>query len=293
MDIIQAQVHRISLDNDNYEESHEFLTIDVPGESIGALFLTRNPDVVMVCAKYGVCKADFTTMEADYILKYPSSDSQAMRTRSNDGIIDPWGNLWIGTMTDFPFTAKEGVSPEGILYRVDAKDLSVKVMIDGAQISNGLAFNEDGTKFYWTDSLTFTVWQFDYDHEKIELSNRQPLIDMRNVFPEENSPEPDGLSRSKDGVFYHAVFGTSTVVAYDSEGQVQHKFKFPARRLTSTALGGKDDNILFVTSAHLQLDNFEADIDAEDRVGDLGGFLYAVELPQKVNSKAKALWKGE
>lgn len=286
-------MHRISLDDDQYEESHEFLTIDVPGESIGALFLTPNPDIVIVCAKYGVAKADFTTMESEYILKYPSNETQALRTRSNDGIIDPWGNIWIGTMTDFPITQKEGVSAEGTLYRVDAKDLSVKEMITGAQISNGLAFNEYGTKFYWTDSLTFTVWQFDYDNEKLELSNRQALVDMRDVFPEENSPEPDGLSRSKDGVFYHAVFGTSTVVAYDSDGQVKHKFKFPAQRLTSTALGGKDDDTMFVTSAHLQLDNFDATIDAKDRAGDLGGFLYAVKLPQKVNSKPKALWKGE
>lgn len=280
------------MDNEDYDKSHEWLTFDLPGESIGALFLTKETNVILVCAKFGVAKADFSAKKIDYILKFPGNETSASRIRSNDGIIDPWGNLWIGTMTDFPIASKEGVSAEGKLYRIDAGDLSVKVMLENTHISNGLAFNNDGSKFYWTDSLTFTVWQFDYDAEKVQLSQRKPLIDFRDVFPDESSPEPDGLSRSKDGLFYHAVFSTSHVVSYDTEAQVQHKFKFPAQRLTSTALGGKNDDTLYVTSAHLHLDDFEQDISAEDRDGDLGGFLYAVKLPKKVNSNPKALWKG-
>lgn len=293
VDIILAEVHRISLDNDNYEKTHECVTLDVPGESIGALFLTKDPNVVMVCAKFGLAKADFQLKQIEYVLRFPSDDATSLRMRSNDGIIDPWGNLWIGTMNDFPITKKEGVLPEGTLYRIDASDMSVKIMLENTQISNGLAFNKDGSKFYWTDSLTFTVWQFDYNNETKELSDRKPLIDMRNVFPEQDSPEPDGLSRSNDGVFYHAVFGTSLVIRYNSDAEVLHKYVLPACRITSTALGGANDDKLFITTAHLHLDEFDVSIDPEDRAGDLGGFLYRCDLPDKVNSSAKALWAGK
>lgn len=293
VDIIQAELHRVSLDNEDYDKSHECLTIDIPGESIGALFLTKDPNVVMVCAKFGLAKADFIAGRIDYVFKYPVPESQAARVRSNDGIIDPWGNLWIGTMNDFPIAKKEGICPEGALYRIDAKTLTVKLMVEGAQIPNGLAFNEDGSKLYWTDSLTFTLWQFDYDNATEELTNRKPLIDMRDVFPEEDSPEPDGLSLSKDGVIYHAVFSTSKVVAYSTEGKAQNVYELPAARPTCTALGGPNDDKLFVTTAHLHLDDFNAEIDPENKSGDQGGFLFCIDLPERANSKPKALWAGE
>lgn len=286
-------MHRVSLNSDDYEKSHECLLLDVPGESIGALFLTKNPEVVMVCAKFGLARACFSTGRIDYILKYPVSDAHASRIRSNDGIIDPWGNLWIGTMNDFPVTKKEGVCPEGTLYRIDARDLSVKVMVEHAQIPNGLAFSEDGSKLYWTDSLTFTVWQFDYDNDKQELTNRKPVIDMRDVLPEAESPEPDGLALSKDGIFYQAVFSTSKVIAYNAKGQLRNTYKLPAARPTCTALGGPNDDKLFVTTAHLHLDDFNAEIDPENKSGDQGGFLFCIALSEKANSKPKALWAGE
>lgn len=294
VDIIQAELHRVSLDDDaNIEASHEYITFSEPGESIGALCLTKNPDVVLVCAKYGVAKATFSTKTFSYILKYPQDPATAERMRSNDGIIDPWGNLWIGTMNDFPVTkAQGGVSADGKLYRIDCNDLSVKVMVDCATISNGLAFSENGKTFYWTDSLTFRLWQYDYNHETLELSNRSAVIDMRDVFQEFLSPEPDGLAMAADGHVYQAVFSTSMVVEFTPQGKVVAKYRVPAERVTCTALGGPEDDELFVTTGHLQLDDFDAKIDASDKSGDLGGFLFRAKLGKKVHSKHKNVWGG-
>lgn len=294
VDIIGAEVHRISLDkNADPVLSHEVLHFNEDGESIGAICLTKDNNKILICSKYGVCIGDFDTHKINYLVKYPHSKEQARRLRSNDGIIDPWGNLWIGVMTDFPVTKAEGsVAREGMLYRVDCTDLSVKVMEKDTFISNGLAFNNDGTKFYWTDLLTFTVWQFDYNVHTNTLSNKQPLIDMKQVFPDEASPEPDGLSLANDGTFFHAVFSTSTVVEYNEAGEVLGKIKIPAQRVTCTALGGPDDDTLFVTSAHEHLADSEYNFDANDKLGDLGGFLFQVKLGRKVHSKTKNLWGG-
>lgn len=294
VDIIAGEVHRIFLDDGNYSKRHQVISFKEPGESIGAIGLTEDNNRVLICAKYGIAIGSFETKEISYFFKFPHSDEQKRRLRSNDGIVDPWGHLWIGVMTDFPITKAEGkVSPEGYLYRINSQDLSVETMESNSFISNGLAFSDDGTKFYWTDLLTFTVWQYDYDHTTNTLSNKKPLLETKKVYPENNSPEPDGLSLAADGHFYHAVFGTSSVLEYTDSGEPVTKFKLPAQRITCTAVGGQNDDELFITTAHANHTDGNFKIDPTNRKGDLGGFLFRVKLPRKLNSKTKNVWGGQ
>ncbi|KAJ8141848.1 hypothetical protein OY671_004988 [Metschnikowia pulcherrima] len=295
VDIIAAQVHRVTFEDGNaIEDSHEMLEFTEPGESVGAVMLTKDPDIVLACAKYGVATASFKTKSFNYIFKYPLSAEKAQKLRSNDGIIDPWGNLWIGLMNDFPAVESQGeVTPEGVLYRISASDLSVKAMVKDSYIPNGLAFTEDGKSLIWTDSLTYTVWQFDYDNERVELRNRRPLLETKKLYPEENSPEPDGLAMTAEGDVFQAVFSTSTVIKYDLNGHASEKWKFPAQRITCTGLGGVDDDDLFVTTAHLKLDDFATEIDPFDKSGDLGGFLFRVKLDSQAHSTPAAVWGGK
>lgn len=292
MDIIAAEVHRIYLSESILEKKHQILHLEGEGESIGAIGLTADNDKVIICAKYGVCIGDFSTGKINYIVKYPHTEEQAQRLRSNDGIIDPWGNLWIGVMNDFPITAKEGVCKEGFLYRVSADDLSISVMESHALIANGLAFSADGTRFYWTDLLTHTVWQYDYNHSTNTLSNKNPLINMKSVYGGMEAAEPDGLCLTQDGIFYQAVFGTSSVLKYNLLGEAEAKFNLPAERITCTAVGGKDDNDLFITTAHEHHTDWSSEIDANDKNGDLGGYLFRVKLEIPVNSKPEDRWTG-
>ncbi|KAF5213252.1 hypothetical protein A9F13_08g01639 [Clavispora lusitaniae] len=290
VDIIQAQVHRIRLDDEeDYGKHHEVISLDDPKESAGALFLTKDSDIVLISTKYGVCKGAFSTGKAEYILKYDHNAEEQKRLRSNDGIVDPWGHLWIGVMTDFP---EGGVQPEGRLYRVDCGDLSVKTMVTDTYISNGLAFDQDGKHLYWTDSLTFTLWKFDYDHESATLSNRQACLDYRTLFPDVESPEPDGLAMTRGGDIYQAVFSTSQVVQVSTDGKMHARFKVPAARVSCVCVGGKDDNELFITTGHLKLDDPSADIDANDKSGDLGGFLFRLKLNEKLGGAPKNVWGG-
>ncbi|GEQ71465.1 hypothetical protein JCM33374_g5149 [Metschnikowia sp. JCM 33374] len=244
VDIISAEVHRVSLEDDSkLAETHETLKFAQPGESVGAVLLTKDPDTVLVCAKYGVARANFATQEFSYLLKYPLSPESASKLRSNDGIIDPWGNLWIGLMNDFPTVKAQGkVEPDGLLYRISATDLSVKVMVEDALIPNGLAFSKDAS--------------------------------------------------TADGHIFQAVFGQSAVLKYDLNGQPEQKFIIPAERVTCTGLGGKNDDEMFITTGHQQLDDFSAEIDAFDHTGDLGGFLFRVKLDKKINSMPTGVWGG-
>lgn len=290
VDIIQAEIHRVFLEDADLEKRHQHIKLNEPRESIGNVALTRDENVVLACTKYGIASASFETGKFNFLLHYNHSDEQKDRLRSNDGTIDPWGNLWIGTMTDFPQDTTEGVKPEGVLYRIDAKDLSVKTMVEGSFISNGLAFSEDRTKFYWTDSLTFTTWQFDYDHSTASLSNRRPAFEFKKIYQE--SAVPDGFAFTTDEHIIHALFQKGAALEFNTKGEVFTEFKLPAQAVSCVAIGGKDDNELFFTTIHEHVADFTKKIDPENKEGDLGGFIYRIKLDKKINGQKPSLWAG-
>ena len=75
--------------------------------------------------------------------------------RFNDGMIDPQGRFWAGTM----------IEPEGgydsALYRLDP-DLSVHKMETGIGTSNGIGWSPDGRTMYYTDSTAKTIYAYDF-----------------------------------------------------------------------------------------------------------------------------------
>lgn len=158
-------------------------------------------------------------------------------------------------------------------------------MIEDAFIPNGLAWHEG--KVYWTDTITHTIWKFDYDAENNRLVHRTPHIDLEKFCPE--TPNPDGFAMAENGDIYTAVFGGSAVLRFDIYGQLLEKFLFPAQRITCAVLGGKDGNELFVTSADLHLDD-PSKLQSEQ--GDVGGSIFRIKLDPTVRAKSKSLWNG-
>ncbi|ODV78974.1 Gluconolactonase putatively [Suhomyces tanzawaensis NRRL Y-17324] len=286
VDIIAGEVHRVFLSQEG-SHHHQVLKHHDPQESVGAIALTSNDNVVLVCGKYGVAKGDFSTGQIEaYFFKYPHDGT---RLRSNDGIVDPWGHLWIGVMTDFPF---EPVKPEGRLYRINCHDLTIDTMIEDTRISNGLSFSANGKHLFWTDSLTFTVWQYDYDYITNTLSNKRPFLATTALFEGANVPEPDGLCMDKQGHVYLAMFNGSCVVHVDERGQLVEKIGLPALRITSVTVGGKNSDELYITTAHAKLADAGAVIDAADTSGDLGGFLFKYTCGRRLNGQIKNTWGG-
>lgn len=288
IDIIVGEIHRVSLDDTS---KHEILKWQAKIESVGAIALTKEIDAIVICGKYGLAKGDFTNGNIEYFFKYPHDAKQQLRLRSNDGMVDPWGHLWIGVMNDFPVATVEGIKPEGKLYRINTDDFTIETMIDNTLIANGLAFSEDGKEFFWTDSLTFTIWKFDYDYKTNTLSNKRPFIETKKIYPEFESPEPDGLVMTKDGDIYSTIFSTSTVLHVNAQGEVVEKIQLPAKRITCATIGGPNGDELFVTTGHLDLTEDDCVPDPNDKDGDLGGFLFRLKLDRNLNGQPKNIWK--
>ena len=88
--------------------------------------------------------------------------------RFNDVIADPEGRVFCGTLCDN--------GKPGRLYRVD-RDGKLTVVVDGVGCSNGMAFTHVLKKMYFTDSMAFVIYVFDYDRKTGRaLTNQKPFI---------------------------------------------------------------------------------------------------------------------
>jgi len=161
--------------------------------------------------------------------------------RLNDGKVDTAGRFWAGSM-DF-------TRAEGELYRIDP-DGSHHVMLNGIGISNGLGWSPDRKLMYYTDSLKYTIYAFDYDLETGDITNQRPFIQL----PEDSREiVPDGLCVDAEGCIWSAHWNGWEVIRYDPQGEPMLKVKVPAQRVTSCCFGGATGSQLFITSARGEL----------------------------------------
>jgi sugar lactone lactonase YvrE len=65
------------------------------------------------------------------------------------------------------------------------------------EISNGLAWTEDGKTMYFIDSPLKRVDAFDYNLETGDISNRRTVVKIENGYP-------DGMTIDKEGMIWVA-----------------------------------------------------------------------------------------
>lgn len=158
-------------------------------------------------------------------------------SRFNDVIADPEGRVFCGTMP----TGNQG----GTLYRLDPDGALTRVL-EGVQISNGMGFSPDLTQLYYTESLTRTIWLFDYDRATGALSNRRVFV---RVPEREGEGVPDGLTVDAEGYVWSARWNGGCLVRYRPDGVEDFRIALPARKVTSAIFGGPDYTDLYITTA--------------------------------------------
>jgi L-arabinonolactonase len=164
-------------------------------------------------------------------------------TRFNDGKTDRQGRFWSGTTFSAEGKAMQKI---GALYRLDP-DLTCHRMISGVGISNGLAWSPDSRKMYFTDSATSLVWVWDFDPLTGDIENRRVFVDL-SCF----NGIGDGATVDAEGAYWLTVPFQSKVLRYDSTGALMRTIVLPTDVPTCCEFGGKDLDVLFVTTATLQ-----------------------------------------
>jgi sugar lactone lactonase YvrE len=162
--------------------------------------------------------------------------------RFNDGKPDRQGRFWAGSMHD----AEK--KPTGGLYRLGI-DLSCKRMVDGIICSNSLCWSPDSRIMYYADSLQNCIWAWDFDAATGEIADRRVLV----AIPREDG-DPDGATVDAEGGLWVAQWGGWRVTRYDPKGKIERVVKLPIQKPTCPMFGGPDLDIVYVTSASIQID---------------------------------------
>jgi sugar lactone lactonase YvrE len=163
--------------------------------------------------------------------------------RFNDGKCDPAGRFLAGSMDDTEIKAS------GSLYSL-SPDGSVKTLLAGTHIANGLAWSPDYQTFYFIDTPTRTVMAYDYDLSTGAIANPRPVISVAPALG-----WPDGMTCDTQGRLWVALWGGARLTRWDPEnGQLLEEIPFPALNVSSCAFGGPGMTDLYVTTARKEMD---------------------------------------
>ncbi|MEZ4794245.1 MAG: SMP-30/gluconolactonase/LRE family protein [Flavobacteriaceae bacterium] len=169
--------------------------------------------------------------------------------RFNDGKCDPAGNLWVGSMD----LAEK--NPVAKLYKVTPQGVAT-AMLDSITISNGIVWTKDGRTMYYTDTPTGKIRAYDFDPWNATLSNERVAVEV----PVELG-FPDGMTIDSDDMLWVALWNGNAVVRFDPKtGEILQKIEVPAHNVSSCAFGGPNLDILYITSA--RVDMSEAELEA-------------------------------
>jgi sugar lactone lactonase YvrE len=185
----------------------------------------------------------FLDSETGEITQGPAPEENNQGIRFNEGKCDPRGTFWAGTMA---YDYSQG---SATLYEFGLKGTVIK-RIPHVTISNGLAWNKDATKFYFIDSATYQVHQYQYDR-----NNGNILFERSVISIDERHGMPDGMTIDGEDHLWIALFNGGKVIRVNAEtGAIVFEVDVPVPKVTSCAFGGRDLNELYITTASYLMD---------------------------------------
>jgi len=182
--------------------------------------------------------------------------------RLNDGVVDPEGRLWFGTM-DNGERAKSGA-----FYCFAGRELT-RTPIDEIAITNGPAVSPDGLLLYVVDTLKGTIDRADIRDDGT-LGQRRPFV---RIDPRHG--HPDGPTIDAEGCVWISLYAGWEAWRYSPAGELLERVRFPVANITKLAFGGDDLRTAYATTARQLLSPEE--IARQPQIGDL--FEFRVDVP--------------
>jgi sugar lactone lactonase YvrE len=178
-------------------------------------------------------------------------DHRHSAMRLNEGKLDPVGRWVTGSMD------LEG-GEDGAFYSVTEAG-GARVIAGGVSTGNGLEWSADGTRIYFTDTGTQTIYTGDYSADgeigEVEVFHAGALH--------------DGLVRDADGRFHSGIYGDGRVMHLSASGEEIGSTELPVPNVTSVTVVG---STLYAASARENLT--EADLEKYP----LSGSVFAIAL---------------
>jgi sugar lactone lactonase YvrE len=182
--------------------------------------------------------------------------------RLNDGVVDPHGRLWFGTM-DNGERAKSGA------FYCFNDGRVIRTPIDNVAITNGPAVSPDGRRLYVVDTLKGTI-EVAAIGDDGSLGAPRPFV---RIDPTDG--HPDGPTIDSEGCVWISLYNGWEARRYSPAGELMDRVRFPVANITKIAFGGPDLRTAYATTAR-QLLSAEQ-IAEQPQIGDL--FEFRVDVP--------------
>jgi len=251
VDIKKQQVHR-------YDPATDERSSWTAPEQVGFVFPAERGGFV-AGLQSGLFHFDEKTGVFDLIVEV---EPDKPGNRLNDGVVDPSGRLWFGTMDDGE-KAKSGT------FYCFADGEVKRTGLDGIAITNGPAASPDGRILYFVDTLKGTL-------ESADISDDGTLGERRlfaKIDPKHG--HPDGPTIDSEGCVWISLYAGWEARRYSPAGELIQTVKFPVANITKIAFGGDDLRSAYATTARQMLK--PEDIAKQPQIGDL--FEFQVDVP--------------
>ncbi|MGN6849963.1 MAG: SMP-30/gluconolactonase/LRE family protein [Sphingomicrobium sp.] len=182
--------------------------------------------------------------------------------RLNDGVVDPKGRLWFGTMDNAEKT-KSGA------FYCFADGKVTPTGSDGITITNGPAVSPDGRQLYLVDTLKGAIDVADIGDDG-SLSDRRPFV---RIDPKDG--HPDGPTVDSNGYLWISLYAGWETRRYSPTGELVDQVRLPVSNVTKIAFGGADLRTVYATTARQLLTPEQ--IAKQPQIGDL--FEFTVDVP--------------
>jgi xylono-1,5-lactonase len=182
--------------------------------------------------------------------------------RLNDGVVDPAGRLWFGTMDN---GEREKT---GAFYCYRRGELK-RTNVTGIAITNGPCVSPDGRKLYWVDTLGGTISACDIEGDG-ELGPSRLVV---KIDPKEG--HPDGPTIDSEGCVWISLYAGWEARRYSPAGELLDRVRFPVANITKIAFGGLGLRTAFATTARQLLKPEQ--LEAQPLAGGL--FAFEVDVP--------------
>lgn len=163
--------------------------------------------------------------------------------RFNDGTCDTQGRIWGCTMD------MNEKTPEGKYFCYD-NDLNRTTADEGYVVANGPTLSLDGKFLYTVETAGGPARKKGIYLAEAGGTN---LFQQKELLVDWNgrSSLPDGVITDTEGNLWVGEFGGNILRCYSSAGSLKREMELPGWSVTKPAFGGKNMDILFVTTARI------------------------------------------